>query len=298
MGATEDLIMTWLPLKTFWWHGCHWRSYDHVAVLEDLIVMTIWSAVGGCHWRPYNHQARIQDCSEGGGGGTWWPQGGGGDRGWSPGEKLLLEHTTFSATRGGVIYPVTTPLDPPLKTLRPCGCHWWPYDHVAATEDLTTMWLLLKTLRPCGCYWRPYDHVAATEDLTTMWLLVIFMRLLQVQTSSYQDLDFNEIFAGTRFPSGCMFREIHSSFVWGVCSLDLWPVWRHQSCRFPTAPVPVLPSRIVCANIIIMFMLELWCVGQSYSRQWPQDFIALPFSPHRKCILNSFMNICCNGTLS
>ena len=35
------------------------------------------------------------------------------------GEKLLFEHTKFSATRGGgvcvgVIYPVTTTLDPPL----------------------------------------------------------------------------------------------------------------------------------------------------------------------------------------
>ena len=64
----------------------------------------------------YHVQARIQDFLKGGGGG----EGQGGPlRGGviAPvGEKLLFEHTTISATRGGMITPVTPPppLDPPL----------------------------------------------------------------------------------------------------------------------------------------------------------------------------------------
>ena len=53
--------------------------------------------------------------AKGGGGGVIAPVG----------EKLLFEHTTFSATRGvGVITPTTPPLDPPLYMMYALSLAW------------------------------------------------------------------------------------------------------------------------------------------------------------------------------
>ena len=64
-------------------------------------------------------QARIQDFLKGGGVKARGDRQGGGVI--APvGEKLLFEHNKISATRGGVIYPVTPPLDPPLPVIDSC----------------------------------------------------------------------------------------------------------------------------------------------------------------------------------